>query len=76
MSAPAVVPHETRLVRSFPDGARVHRRGCSHAGKVVRWEWAENKTDYEWVHIAGLKPCGHCLPTLYRFKKHLLATGG
>lgn len=76
MSETSVVPQETRLVRSFPDGARIHRRGCAHAGRVVPWAWAEDKTDFEWVQIAWLKPCGHCLPTLYRFKKHLLATGG
>lgn len=70
------VPQDTRLVRSFPSGKRVHRRGCPHAGRVVPWAWAEDKQDAEWVMNAWLQPCGHCLPTLYRFRKHLAETGG
>ena len=69
-------PQDTRLVRSFPKGDKIHRRGCPHAGRTVPWAWAEDKTDYEWVGKAWLKPCGHCLPTLYRFRKHIDETGG
>jgi hypothetical protein len=54
----------TRLVRSGRGGGTIHLNGCPRAkGRVVvGWEWAEGRSDDEWLRKAWLRPCRVCLP--------------
>ena len=56
------------FVRTRPTG-RVHRCGCSYAGKNwVPWRWAEGRAVEEWASVPPwhffppLKTCAHCKP--------------
>jgi hypothetical protein len=64
----------TRLVRGGKGASRIHLSSCRYArGRVFPWNWAEGRSDYEWVDKAWLHPCRSCLPDLAALQDELRA---